>query len=71
MERTRVNSSNISSIGYEEQSQTLEIEFNTGNVYQYYGVPPQVNQQLMNAASHGLFFSSNIKQGGYTYKKIK
>lgn len=36
MERTSVTSSNINSIGYDADSQTLEIEFNNGAVYEYW-----------------------------------
>lgn len=33
MERVKVSSSNIRSIGYEESTKTLEIEFKQGSVY--------------------------------------
>ena len=39
MKRQHVESSNIESIGYDERSQTLEIEFLNGGVYQYFDVP--------------------------------
>mgnify|MGYP001557199193 FL=1 len=34
MERKRVNSSKIRSIGYDEKSQTLEVEMFNGRVFQ-------------------------------------
>jgi len=62
MERTSVSSSNIRSIGYDTDSTTLEIEFNTGGVYQYSGVPQGEYDALMAAASHGTYFSAHIKK---------
>ena len=61
MERTSVTSSNINSIGYDADSQTLEIEFNNGAVYEYSGVPEGEHTGLMNAVSKGTYFNANIK----------
>lgn len=69
MERTSVTSSNVASVGYDEESQTLEIEFNNGSVYQYYDVPKHVYESLMQASSVGGFLSSNIK-GQYRYSRV-
>lgn len=69
MERTPVDSSNISSIGFDEDSQTLEIEFHSGAVYQYFDVPFHIYEGIMNAASKGQYFAQNIK-GYYRYVKI-
>ncbi len=61
MNRTPVSSSNLASIGYEPNSATLEIEFYDGRVYQYFDVPEFVWQGLMQANSHGKYFSAHIK----------
>ncbi|NAT79109.1 KTSC domain-containing protein [Dickeya fangzhongdai] len=61
MERITVNSSNLSSVGYDEESQTLEVEFNHGGIYQYYNVPENIYTDLMGAGSVGSFFSHNIR----------
>ncbi len=71
MERISVKSSNINSIGYDETSKILEIEFNSGWIYQYYEVPLEVYQKLMNAPSHGKYFHVYIKTGPYNYKRIR
>lgn len=39
MKRIPVSSSNLASVGYDETSQTLEIGFLHGGVYQYFDVP--------------------------------
>jgi hypothetical protein len=70
MIRTPVSSSNISSIGYDPRSQTLEVEFHNGSVYQYSGVPAVIHQGLMDASSHGHFLDAYVKKGGYAYTRI-
>jgi len=68
MQRTPVTSSDIASIGYEDN--VLEIEFHSGkSVYQYFHVPEQEHNELMNAQSHGKYFNQNIKNK-YQYEKI-
>ena len=69
MERQSVSSSNISSIGFDESSSTLEVEFHSGGVYQYFDVPAQVYEGLMSASSHGSYLANNIK-GVYRYSRV-
>lgn len=69
MQRETVSSSNISAIGYDEDSETLEIEFLNGGTYQYFDVPIGVHEELMAADSHGKYLSVNIK-GVYRYSKV-
>ncbi|MBA0183017.1 KTSC domain-containing protein [Pectobacterium versatile] len=61
MIREPVTSSNIASIGYEESSLTLEIEFIKSGVYEYSNVPPHVYTELITATSIGVYFNANIK----------
>lgn len=69
MRRKRVSSSALSSVGYDEGSSTLELEFKSGSVYDYHGVPPDVYRELMEADSKGRFVSSNIK-GRYAASRV-
>ena len=71
MERQHVSSSNLKSVGYDPISRTLEIEFLNDGIYQYFGVPESVYQGLISASSHGQYFDSHIKKGGYSYRKIR
>ncbi len=61
MDRVSVTSSMVRSIGYEEASQTLEVEFNSGLIYQYYNVPRIIHEQLLAAESMGKFINFQIK----------
>ena len=61
MDRIPVDSSNLASVGYDQESGTLEIEFHSGRVYRYTGVPRYLYEGLMQAPSKGRFFNSEIK----------
>ena len=69
MDRTPVSSSNIASIGYDQESSTLEVEFNNGAIYQYFDIGENLYNQLMSAGSKGGFLASNIK-GSYRFSKV-
>ena len=69
MERTPVTSSNIASVGYDTDSQTLEIEFNNGTIYQYFDVSEQVFNELKGAGSVGGYLAAHIK-GVYRYSRV-
>jgi hypothetical protein len=69
MEMIPVSSSNIAGVGYDEDSQTLQIEFNNGTSYQYFDVPEQVFTELRDAGSVGAYLASNIK-GVYRFSKV-
>ncbi|MCK4435361.1 KTSC domain-containing protein [Candidatus Bathyarchaeota archaeon] len=70
MIRQPVSSSNIHSIGYDSKSQTLEIEFHGGGIYQYFKVPESIYNALMSASSHGSFFHRHIKDH-FRWTKIR
>lgn len=69
MYRKNVVSSNIKSIGYEDE--VLEVEFLNGSIYQYYNVPQNLFEGIMNADSHGKYLNEHIKKAHYRYKKIR
>lgn len=48
-------------VGYDIDTQTLEIRFKSGHVYRYAHVPEAVHQGLMTASSHGRYFHRHIK----------
>jgi hypothetical protein len=71
MKRDPVSSSLIVSVGYDSQRHILEIEFQSGTVYQYFSVPEQDYRELMSASSHGSHFNAYIKHGGFTYRRSR
>lgn len=62
MERKRLNSSKIRSIGYDPRAQILEVEFSNGTVYAYSGVSEEVHRRLMNAPTPASFFEERIAE---------
>ena len=70
MNRIPVQSTNLASVGYEQETSTIEIEFVNGGIYQYYGVPVDIYEGLMAAGSKGTFFHQNIRTAGYSYAKV-
>ena len=69
MNREPVVSSNVAAIGYDEPSQTLEVEFTNGAVYQYYNVTQAVFEQFQQAGSKGQFLAYQIKNM-YPYSRV-
>jgi hypothetical protein len=70
MQRTSVTSSSLISVGYDPQSEVLEIEFHSGGIYQYSGVPQSVYDGMMIADSKGKYFHRNVKNAGYSCSKV-
>ena len=61
MERRKVRSANIVSVGYDAGTKVLEIEFKGGGVYQYAGVPEKRYDLLMKASAIGSYFVREVK----------
>lgn len=69
MNRVPVSSSNLASVGYDPETLTLEVEFLHGGVYQYFDVPQSEHEALMQAPSHGEYFSAYVRNN-YRYAKL-
>ena len=61
MRRKALDSSALIGVGYDLKSKTLEIEFPSGHVYQYFGVPAAAHKALIHADSLGQYFNTEIK----------
>ena len=68
MDRVAVNSKNLASVGYDLVTLTLEVEFLRGGVYQYFDVPQHEHEALMQAPSHGEYFSAYVRN---TYRFVR
>ncbi|MEG4147857.1 KTSC domain-containing protein [Microcoleus sp. Pol12B5] len=55
-----VESSMIQSAGYDEESYTLEVVFNSGKTYRYFEVPKTVYLELMESDSKGSYMLSDV-----------
>ena len=68
MERIPVESSNVESVGYDDEDQILEVEFKSGEIYHYFDVPEGYFEGLVSARSVGGYLAEEIK-GVYDYHK--
>ena len=65
----RRSSSVIAATTYDEQTQTLQIEFKSGRVYRYFGVPKKIYEEFLNAPSQGEYFNTTIRNN-YRYREV-
>ena len=49
---------------------TLEVEFHSGSIYQYFRVPERVYNALMSARSHGSYFNDHVRDS-YTTRQVR
>jgi hypothetical protein len=71
MDYVRVDSSNVSELGYDAANVTLGVRFHSGSEYHYFGVPVEVFEALRNASSIGSYFDRVVRKGGYRYTRVK
>lgn len=57
----KVSSSNLSAVGYNEDSKELYVEFKNGNTYKYRDVPKQTYADLLSAESIGSKFNKSVR----------
>ena len=69
MDRKHVNSSKIRSIGYDEKTQTLEVELSNGQLWQYGKVYPEVYRRFMAAPNPTSYFEDRIAED-YAGKRV-
>lgn len=62
MDRQYVESSMITSIGYDQTSCILEVEFKNGAVWQYPDFPEYMWYEFQSAESKGKYFHANIRE---------
>jgi hypothetical protein len=55
-----VASSMIAAAGYDSKNRILIVLYNTGKAYEYFNVPPEEFQGLMQASSKGKYMNTRI-----------
>ena len=68
MRAPRNPSSQIQSLGYDAETQTMAVQFHKGGVYHYSGVSPQTFEAMHAHESPGSYLHQNIK-GKYKFQK--
>lgn len=69
MQRQYVQSTDICSVGYDFATATLEIEFHSGGIYQYFNVPEAVFKRLIMFPHPGTYFHRSVKPF-YRYTQV-
>ena len=64
-----VSSSNVSAVGYDQDSQTVYVRFLDGSLYAYKGVTEQEFENLRTASSVGSYLNRNYKNI-YPYERV-
>lgn len=67
MEKQEVESSVIRAVGH---TRVLEIEFESGRVYQYFDVPQDIYDNMLQSDSKGRYFNQHIR-GKFPYQEIQ
>jgi hypothetical protein len=67
MDRHSVESTVIRAVGH---TRVLEIEFESGRVYQYYDVPEDIYEAILASDSKGRYFNTHVR-GKYPYQEIE
>lgn len=70
MQQEAAGSTGMKSIRYDPETQILRIEFESGGVYEYIGVPPEVYDELLIAGSRGWFFREFVRER-YPFEKVR
>ena len=68
VEMVPVSSTNVSAVGYDPETREMTVEFQSGNVYVYSGVPAEVPEELKASASPGSYFYRNVRNQ-YRFRK--
>ena len=66
MERKKVSSSQIRSIGYDSSARILEVEMSDGTIWQYSGVSSEVHRRLLAAPT----IATVRVLSGYLYRRL-
>ena len=65
-----VSSSNISEVGYDNQTETVLVRFLNNTLYAYKGVPETLFEELKTAPSVGSYLNNNFKNR-YSYERVE
>jgi len=63
-------SSVVAAIKYDAKTSRLRIIYNSGNIYDYKNVPPEIYNEMKTASSKGEYLNKQIKPN-YEFEKIK
>jgi hypothetical protein len=69
MQRLSIDSDSLRSIGYNELGQMMEVEFEDGTLRQYYDVPLDIYDELLETKTKDKYFNDYVKDN-YLFQQI-
>jgi len=69
MNRAAVTSAALAAVGYDSETGELEIEFRSGRIYRYSGVPSSVHAWLLRTRNKGVFVAHHLS-GRYSEQSV-
>lgn len=67
---TKVDSSNINDIEYDDRRNTLKVTFKNNTTFEYHGVSKDEYEKLMKASSIGAHFHKHIRNNKKYLRKL-
>ena len=64
-----VESSSLTKVAYDSERTILQVEFRDQTIYQYFGVPRKIYQDLRQADSKGAYFNQHIRNS-FAHEKL-
>ena len=71
MQRRPVRSTSVKAVGYDADTQTLEIEYRHGGLVRYTGVPTPIYEALLQVPGKALFIEQVIERNGYGREQVR
>jgi hypothetical protein len=66
----KVSAGKLRAIGYDAASRTLQVEYDTGSIVQFGGVPQETYRRLSSSGSMWSYFRDNIEEE-YASKRVR
>lgn len=63
-------SSQIAAAGYDKDTKELRVQFASGALYSYDGVPEEAFTSIVHGPSAGSAFHNLVKLAGYSYQRL-
>ncbi|SLM62934.1 MULTISPECIES: KTSC domain-containing protein [Dickeya] len=70
MQRKRVSSTELFSVGYDAQNSTLEVELLNGSLYRYKNVALMIYEELMASNAKARYYARYIRNS-FPYDKVQ
>ncbi|MBD2715203.1 KTSC domain-containing protein [Microvirga sp. STR05] len=71
MQRRPIRSTSLKAVGYDEATQTLELEYRHGGLVRYTGVPETMYRALLEVPGKAMFVEQVVERGGYGREQVR